>query len=89
MAIAMHQVSVPVFVRHLKGMADCMKKAQALYGEKKYDESTLLGYRFYPRHVQLRQAGSGGHRPCAHLHRVCWRVWKRRSSRTTRRASPS
>jgi uncharacterized protein len=48
MSIAMHQVSVPVFVRHLKGLAGCMKKAQALYGEKKYDESSLLGFRFFP-----------------------------------------
>ena len=48
MAISMYQVSLPVFVRHLKGLAGCMKKAQALYGEKKYDESTLLSYRLYP-----------------------------------------
>jgi uncharacterized protein len=48
MSIAMHQVSVPVFVRHLKGLAGCMKKAQAFYGEKKYDESSLLNYRFFP-----------------------------------------
>lgn len=48
MAISMYQVSVPVFVRHLNGLAGCLKKAQALYAEKKYDESTLLCYRFYP-----------------------------------------
>jgi hypothetical protein len=29
-------------------MANCLKKAQALYKEKKYDEATLLAYRFYP-----------------------------------------
>ena len=48
MAISMHQVSVPIFVKHLNGLAGCMKKAQALYAEKKYDETTLLTYRFYP-----------------------------------------
>ena len=48
MAISMYQVSLPVFVRHLNGLAGCMKKAQALYAEKKYDEATLLSYRFYP-----------------------------------------
>ncbi len=48
MAIALHQISVPVFVRHLNGLAGCMKKAQALYGEKKYDETTLLAYRLFP-----------------------------------------
>ena len=48
MAISMYQVSVPIFVRHLNGLAGCLNKAQALYAEKKYDESTLLSYRFYP-----------------------------------------
>ena len=48
MATSMSQVSLPVFVKHLNGLAGCMKKAQALYAEKKYDESTLLSYRFYP-----------------------------------------
>lgn len=48
MAVSMNQISLPVFVRHLNGLAGCMKKAQALYAEKKYDETTLLNYRFYP-----------------------------------------
>ncbi len=48
MAVTMHQISLPVFIRHLNGLAGCMKKAQALYTEKKYDEATLLSYRFYP-----------------------------------------
>ena len=48
MTISMYQISVPVFVRHLSGLAGCMKKAQTLYAAKKYDESTLLGYRLYP-----------------------------------------
>ena len=48
MALTLHQISLPVFIRHLNGLAGCMKKAQTLYAEKKYDETTLLGYRFYP-----------------------------------------
>jgi hypothetical protein len=48
MTIGLHQISVPVFARHLKGMASCLRKAQALYRDRKYDESTLLAYRFYP-----------------------------------------
>jgi uncharacterized protein len=48
MPVAMHQISVPVFIKHLNGLASCMKKAQALYAEKKYDEATLLSYRLYP-----------------------------------------
>ncbi len=48
MAISMYQISVPIFVRHLNGLAGCMKKAQALYADKKYDETTLVSYRFFP-----------------------------------------
>jgi hypothetical protein len=48
MAISMYQISMPIFVRQLNGLAGCMKKARALYAEKKYDESTLLCYRLYP-----------------------------------------
>ena len=48
MAVSMSQISLPVFVRHLEGLAIVLKKAQSLYAEKKYDESTLLSYRFYP-----------------------------------------
>ena len=44
----MSEISLPVFVRHLNGLAGCMKKAQSLYAEKKYDETTLINYRFYP-----------------------------------------
>src|SRR3954462_3679670 len=46
--ITLYQISIPVFMKHLNGLAGCMKKAQALYAEKKYDEAALLGYRFYP-----------------------------------------
>ncbi len=48
MAVSMSQISLPLFVRHLEGLAIVLKKAQALYAEKKYDETTLLSYRFYP-----------------------------------------
>jgi len=44
----MSQISLPVFVRHLNGLVIVLKKAQALYTEKKYDESTLLSSRLYP-----------------------------------------
>ncbi|HXV09933.1 MAG TPA: DUF1993 domain-containing protein [Burkholderiales bacterium] len=44
----MSQISVPVFVRRLNGLAACLKKAQALYAAKGYDEASLLAYRFYP-----------------------------------------
>ena len=48
MAVSMYAVSVPVFIKHLNGLAGCLKKAQAHYAEKKYDEATLIHYRFYP-----------------------------------------
>ena len=48
MAVSIYQVSVPLFLRHLQALAGCLRKAQALYSEKKYDESTLLSYRLYP-----------------------------------------
>ncbi len=48
MAISMHSISVAIFVRQLNGLAHCMKKAQAVYTEKKYDEGSLLNYRLYP-----------------------------------------
>ena len=48
MAVSMYPISVPVFVKHLNGLAGCLKKAQALYAEKKYDEATLVHYRFFP-----------------------------------------
>jgi len=44
----LYDVSIPVFVKHLNGLVGCMKKAQATYAEKKYDETTLIHYRFYP-----------------------------------------
>lgn len=70
MAVSMHQISLPVFVRHLNGLAGCMRKAQALYGEKKYDEGTLLSYRFYPDMFSFTrqvQAATDHARTCASL----------------------
>jgi hypothetical protein len=55
MAITMYPISVPIFVRHLSGLAACLKKAQALYTEKKYDETSLLNYRFYPDMFRFAQ----------------------------------
>jgi hypothetical protein len=55
----MYQITVPLYMKHLNGLAGCIKKTQSLYAEKKYDETTLLNYRFYPdmfnftRQVQL------------------------------------
>ena len=45
---SMYQVSVPVNIRRLNGLAGCLKKAQALYAEKKYDETSLLTQRLFP-----------------------------------------
>ncbi|MCC7486734.1 MAG: DUF1993 domain-containing protein [Burkholderiales bacterium] len=44
----MYEISVPVYIRRLNGLAACLKKAKALYDEKKYDEGTLVNYRLYP-----------------------------------------
>ncbi|MES2563378.1 MAG: DUF1993 domain-containing protein [Pseudomonadota bacterium] len=48
MAVTLYQISLPVFIKHLNGLAGCMKKTQTLYAQKKYEEATLLSYRFYP-----------------------------------------
>ncbi|HEV7802985.1 MAG TPA: DUF1993 domain-containing protein [Burkholderiales bacterium] len=48
MAVTLYRISLPVFIKHLNGLATCMQIAQALYAGKKYDEAALLGYRFYP-----------------------------------------
>jgi len=48
MAVSMYPISVPVFIKHLNGAAGCLKKAQAHYAEKKYDEASLVSHRFYP-----------------------------------------
>jgi len=48
MALTMHQCSVRLFLRHLRGLQTCLTKGKALYQEKKYDEATLLSYRLFP-----------------------------------------
>jgi len=67
---SMHEISVPVFVRRLNGIAGCLKKAQALYGERKYDETTLISYRLYPdmfNFARQIQAATDHARNCAAL----------------------
>ncbi len=48
MTISLHKISVYVFARRLRGLSICLGKTQTLYAEKKYDEATLLNYRFFP-----------------------------------------
>jgi hypothetical protein len=48
MGVSMHPISVSVFLKHLTGLAGCLGKAQAHYASAKYDETSLLHYRFYP-----------------------------------------
>jgi len=67
---SMSQISLPVFIKHLNGLAGCMKKAQALYAEKKYDEGTLVSYRLYPDMFSLArqvQAATDHARNCTAL----------------------
>ncbi len=45
---SMYQISVPVYIRRLNGLAGCLKKAQALYSEKKYEENSLMVQRIFP-----------------------------------------
>jgi uncharacterized protein len=70
MPVSMHQITLPIFVRHLNGLAGCMKKAQASYAEKKCDEGTLLAYRLYPdmfSFTQQVQFATNHARNCAAL----------------------
>lgn len=48
MSLSMHTCSVRTFLRHLRGLANCMTKAKTLYQEKKYDEGSLVNYRLFP-----------------------------------------
>jgi hypothetical protein len=48
MAISMYNISVSIFIRHLNGLNICLKKAQAVYAEKKCDEGTLMIQRLFP-----------------------------------------
>jgi hypothetical protein len=44
----MFQITVPVYIQRLNGLHSCLKKAQALYTEKKFDETSLLAQRLFP-----------------------------------------
>jgi len=55
MSSTLYEISVPLFIRHLNGIAGCMKKTQSLYAEKKFDETALLCYRFYPDMFDFRK----------------------------------
>ena len=48
MAISMHQVSVPIFVRMLGNMLGWLDKAEAHAKAKKFDPSNYLGLRLAP-----------------------------------------
>ncbi len=48
MSISLYQISVPVFARQLGGLKAVLQLAQTHYAEKKYDETTLLGFRLFP-----------------------------------------
>jgi uncharacterized protein len=45
---SMYQISIPVYIRRLNGLAGCLKKAQAMYADKKYDETSLVNQRLFP-----------------------------------------
>lgn len=45
---SMYEISIPVYVRHLNGLAGCLRKAQAHYAARKYDETSLMTQRLYP-----------------------------------------
>jgi hypothetical protein len=48
MPLSMYQASVPVYIKMLNGLANCLKKAAAHYAEHKFDEAGLINYRLYP-----------------------------------------
>jgi hypothetical protein len=41
-------LTVPVYIQRLNGLHGSLKKAQALYAEKKFDETSLLNQRMFP-----------------------------------------
>ena len=45
---SLFQISVPVYLQRLNGLHACLKKAQAVYAEKKYDETSLVNQRLFP-----------------------------------------
>lgn len=44
----MYQASVPIYIKMLNGLANCLKKAATHYSEHKYDEASLLNHRLFP-----------------------------------------
>ncbi len=60
MAISMYHASVPTFLQLLGGLKGVIEKAEKHAAEKKWDEATVLNWRFYPDMFtfarQVRQA---------------------------------
>jgi uncharacterized protein len=60
MAISMYHASVPTFLQLLGGLKGVIEKAEKHAAEKKWDEATLLNWRFHPDMFtfarQVRQA---------------------------------
>jgi uncharacterized protein len=48
MTVSMYQVSVPVFIQALNGLAGVLDKSAAYAAERKIDESALLQARLFP-----------------------------------------
>jgi len=48
MAVTIHQISVPVFERHLKALAGCLDKTVAHAEKHKIDPEFLATYRLFP-----------------------------------------
>ena len=55
MAVTMYQISVPVFNATPEWPRRLHEKGPDAYAEKKYDEASLLGYRFYPDMFRFAQ----------------------------------
>jgi len=89
MAVSMYQISLPIFVRQLNGLAGCMKKHRRCTPKRSTDESSLLSYRFYPdmfsfaKQVQIATDHARKLRRAA-----CW-TGGLRSMKTTKRARPA
>jgi uncharacterized protein len=60
MPISMYHASVPTFLQLLGGLKGVIEKAEKHVAEKKWDEATMLNWRFYPDMFtfarQVRQA---------------------------------
>ncbi|MEJ0027608.1 MAG: DUF1993 domain-containing protein [Rhizomicrobium sp.] len=59
MTISMFQISVPVFLRHLRALDGVLDKAAAFAEARKFDQAVLLATRLYPDmyplNVQVQQ----------------------------------